>query len=306
MIKNIQKSIFICLFIFFSSFCKEAKLKLTDINTNKKDDKNSLLDLSGYQITFGYWNDNLIIDKIFNQKIKQGDDDFVTASFWNQISYNREKSWWFLDSYFNIITNKKLNYRIDLLSIQISTNKKLLIGYLHVGSGIIASGDLGGDRLQKTYHKFFGYRRLTLPYKSDKKYGLLLKQNYKILLFSLNHLQTNIYLGNSYRSKVGPSIIRSGLTADLFTYCFNKTIFLQFQTTTRYMRYYKLNYTFAPLFNNGFSWGTLFSLGFPKKICISTWFTSNQYGLKQPHYGFLLTFGWQGNRLSDLLNIEFP
>jgi len=271
---------------------------------------NSLFDMSKYQISAGYWNDNFMAyQKLLNGIIKNGEDDFVTASLWLQIALENPEECWFLDIYYNILTNKLEHYRNDLLTVRLSIEKETSLGFVQAGSGIITSGNFGGSNLQNGYHRIFDIDRLSLPYIEKYETGLIAFFRYKPIIWRCENFSFKGFASNSFRTAAGPSNFRTGIELNAVTQPVRKSYIFHFQTQVGYSNYYSLGKYLSPLFENGFSWGMLLSGGYTGKFKIATWITGNQYGLKQPHFGVSFIFGWNGRRLSnlsDLSDFTFP
>lgn len=266
----------------------------------------SITQNSPLQLKLGYWNDNVFIEKLGGEEVNLGSDDNVTASFWLQISRKCREDWWFLDIYHNILTHKDANYRVDLLTARISCENLTAWGPLKLGGGVISAGNFGGESIQNWYHRIRGLPALKLPYKRYGDVNLIVYLNFKPRLWEARCLKINGYASNSLRTGIGPGNYQTGLQFNCFTNTLKDKGLLHLQVGTGYIHYYLEGKYLSPLFDHGFTWGTLLSLGIIGKINSSVWFTSNQYGLKQPHFGFSLTLGWDGTRMSDLNDIAFP
>ena len=286
-------------------FAAEDNFTLRDTLRNKEL-SGSFEKLSKYQTSIGYWNDNFAFQDFLGKKMMQGKDDYVTASFWLQIALKNPKNWWFIDIYHNILTNKSGNYRTDLLTLRLSIEKEISTGSFQFGSGIITSGNFGGEAIQNEYHKLFNIEPVKLEYVRKNNIGLIAFLGYKQAIFDTEHIGINWYIANSYKARVGPSNVRTGFEFNAITHKKSKTSVLHLQIRAGYIDYYSLEKYLLPLFDKGFQWGALVSCGFINKFNVATWITSNQYGQKQPCYGISCTFGWNGSRMSNLSDITFP
>jgi len=269
-------------------------------------DRTTLSNRKNYQVTFGYWNDNYILDDVLKHLFKPGPDDYVTASFWLQTALEDHGNWWLLDSYYNILTFQTGNYRADLLSFRISKEENLPWGSLQVGTGIITRGNFGGSDIQNSYHRLFGYEENHLPYLIKNETGILFFLKAEPVLFSISNNELKGYLANSLRTAAGPSNFRLGIDQVFQHRFFQRKILAQLQLRAGVIRYYLEDAQVSPLFKQGYTWGILISMGYIKHFGGSLWLTRNQYGLHQPHIGISVTLGWNGNRLSDLSEITFP
>lgn len=265
-----------------------------------------LSELSRYQATFGYWNDNIIIQRVAGKELNLGNDDNVTASFWLQVSKEKESGWWFLDVYHNVLTNRKAKYRLDLLSIRLSMEIEVPQGYLKFGIGAITSGNFGGEFIQNAYHELTDVKSLKLPYKNYGKVGPIAYLKCTPLIWNSPRVRFNAYGSNSFRGDVGPSNYRVGFELSLNMRPAKKSWLYNFQAGGGYIHYYLQGKYLSPLFDNGFTIGAMASAGISKKMNASVWITNNQYGKHQPHYGISLTFGWNGSRMCDLSDVSFP
>ncbi|MCE5252143.1 hypothetical protein LLG96_18230 [bacterium] len=259
-----------------------------------------------FQTSVGYWNDNFIVPRLFGEKLNQGKDDFETASFWLQTAREKTGIWWFFDAYYNILTNKKGKYRTDLLTFRLSLEKEFSFGSLRLGTGIIASGNFGGETLQNGYHRISGTTHLSLPYAEKDRRGIIGLARYHHSLWRTNAMRFNGYVSNSLRTSVGPCNVRTGLEMHVVTRPLKRAYVLHVQAQAGYFHYYRTGRYMSPLFREGFMWGMLFSGGRAGKYNIGLWFTDNQYGLDQPHFGISMIIGWNRNRMSDLSDVTFP
>ncbi len=294
------------LFLWNSVFASTEEYNLTSGDTLRNAALISSIDnISKYQTSVGYWNDNFFQD-LLGKKVMQGKDDYVTASFWLQVVLENTKKWWIIDIYHNVLTNKSRNYRTDLLTLRLSIEKQTSIGSFQFGSGIITRGNYGGKAIQNGYHKLFDIEPVKLEYERKNDYGLIAFLRYEPVLWRTEHIIINGYAANSYKASIGPSNVRAGFEFNVTNCHKSKSSILHFQIRSGYIDYYRQGKYLSSMFDNGFSYGILTSWGCINKFNIATWITSNQYGQKQPHYGISCTFGWNGSRMSDLSDITFP
>jgi hypothetical protein len=304
--------LFICLFssiiclLIPSGECPAESMSQPGHTHGNTGEHESIRPESGFQASAGYWNDNFVVQKLLGAPVKQGKDDFETASFWLQVALEKPGTWWFLDVYYNVLTNKEGNYRTDLLTLRLSLEKESSRGGLYCGTGVIASGNFGGGTLQNAYHRCIDSDRVRLPYPEKDRAGLIGFMRFKPIFWSSDHVSVKGYVSNSYKGSVGPSNIRAGMEFELLTYHVKKSCILHLQTQAGYFNYYLQGKYLSPLFKKGFLWGLLLSGGKPGNYNVAVWFTSNQYGLEQPHFGITLSFRWNGSRMSDLCDIEYP
>lgn len=262
--------------------------------------------LTKCQATLGYWNDNLIFGDKSGKAFKDGEDDFVTASFWLQITLETPPRLWYFDLYHNILTNRREDYRTDLFTIRVSIEQEFCLGFLRLGSGVIANGNFGGEAVQNWYHRLRNYDTIELPYSVKDKMGLTIFFSHKLIFWMNDNIFLKGCTANSYRTAAGPSNFNTRIELNAITHPLKKRFILHFQTSVGYVDYYHLNGYLSPLFDNGLMWSALISGGYVGKLKIAVWYTNNQYGLGQPHFGISFTFGWNGSRLSDLGDVLFP
>ncbi|MBT4484102.1 MAG: hypothetical protein HOC71_10555 [Candidatus Latescibacteria bacterium] len=267
---------------------------------------NSFCEWSNYQVSIGYWNDNFAGPKLAEKLFGFGIDDFVTTSLSVQIALENQQNWWLLDIYYNVLTNKSGNYRLDLLSARISFEKDTSAGLVQAGTGITASGDFSGSDFQNRYHAVFGYNRVELPYAGKNYAGLIAFLRYEPVLWENEPLAIHGYAAHSYSAAAGPSNFRAGLELNITLHPYKKNHILHLQTRAGYIDYYRSEKYLKPMFGKGFTWGILLSGGSIGKFNCAVWATGNQYGQKQPHFGISFTYGWNGSRMCDLSDITFP
>jgi len=259
-----------------------------------------------FQTTVGYWNDNFIHDDIFGEDISEGGDDYVTASFWFQLGFEKTRRWLLFDVYHNILTNKSQAYRTDLLTCRFSIEGESRFGIYQGGIGVIANGDYGGEKLQNTYHRITGARRLDLGYVSRRETGLVIYTRIEPVLRKYESFVVKGYAANSYRSGVGPSNVRAGLEAAASPKKVQNGCIFHLRARGGFIGYYLKDKYLSPLFDRGFTWSTMVSMGRIDRWNGSFWVTGNQYGRNNPHFGISWTFGWNGTRMGDLSDITYP
>ena len=261
---------------------------------------------SPYRFSFGYWNDNFVFEDILGKDVADGKDDYVTASFWLQVSRETTGRRWFADVYHNILTNKPMNYRIDLLTLRISIERTFRYGMFQAGTGVISSGNYGGRSVQNAYHRLMGYRRVGIPYRGKEKTAPILFLRFEAPLLKTKPGGVSWYAANSYRANVGPSNIRAGLDYGLACLPVGTSWLFGFQTRVGVIKYYQTGTYLSPLFDRGVTWGALVSLGRIGRGSASLWITSNQYGKEQPHFGVSYSFGGSGRKTCGLSDVTFP
>jgi len=258
-----------------------------------------------HQITFGYWNDNLIFE-FLDKFMKDGNDNYVTASFWSQIDFEKINRWWMIDIYYNILTNKTDNYRFDLLALKLSVEKDTRRALLQAGTGIIARGNFGGSGLQTGFHEIFGFTKVELPYSGANRTGLMLSVKVEPYIRRGEYLTLSSYLSSSFRTAAAPSNYRIGLNTICKLNKNNPNFSLEAQARAGYIRYYRRGDLLEPLFDRGVSYGIMFVANIFQTKHFAIWMTDNQYGRHQPHYGISFTFGSKQQRALRLSDITFP
>jgi len=259
-----------------------------------------------WTVTTGYWNDNFILDKIFNEEVQQGNDDHVTASFWLQSGFNFDDKWLFFDVFQNIITNKKDSTRTDLLTFRPS----LVLTYPHaifrIGLGFIATGNFAGENIQNSYHSTFGYDEVNLGYIEENNIGLVGLLKFKPIFYKNDKWLLDGFVINSVRTGVGPSNYRLGLEVALDQKLGKILPPVEIQGQVGFIDYYHLEDYLEPHFKEGISAGVLVSSKLFDNARFNCWLTTNQYGLHQPHFGISFTFGNNVDRIHDLSDVSFP
>ena len=298
-------------FILIMNFSKEftfaaVKETTTSSTNNSLQKKKPAHESSPYQIHAGYWNDNFITRKVFGEIITNGKDDNVTASFWIQFSKQTQDFRWIYDVYHNIITNKSQNYRTDLLTLRLSLLKVTGIGSFQFGSGIIANNNFGGRALQNGYHSLFNLDRVELPYTKQTMNGMISFFRYSPTFWDKNHMKLNGYVSNSSQSRVIPSNNKAGLEGEVIIHSQHETHFFRIQTQAGYIIYYLKGRYMSHIFDNGFTYSMLVSKSITDTLYLSSWFTKNQYGIHQPHFGLALSYGLSGKRMIDIHDITYP
>lgn len=263
------------------------------------------------RVTAGYWNDNLFCQNFVNKKLLDnsigGSDDFITASLWLRFLWGDQIHNWFLDCYYNILTNKIENYRTDLLIFLLSFEKELSIGILKVGAGFVQKGNFGGGKLQNGYHSLFNYKQLQIPYLEDRATELLLRFDIERRLLSFNSLNINAYLTDSYTKNIMPKHFELGLLTNYEISQRRSESLWNFEFYFGYVNYYDRNIPIGKLFDSGFTSGMLLSREISKKSKIAVWITKGQYGIgKEPQFGILFSIGRNGDSTPDITDIKFP
>ncbi len=256
------------------------------------------------QITIGYWNDNFIMNSIGGRSLGKRRDDFQTASFWMQAAGEQAGNWRFLDIHYSILTDRTMHFRTDLIAVRGSVEYPSPLGTVRAGLGLVFSGDFGGDHVQNSFHRTFGYRRVELPYLSGTKAGGIVLLGCHPVLLRWEDGALEGYVTNYARSSVIPCNARAGF--ELNTSKSMGRYLFRAQCITGYTVYYRRRGRLSSLFENGFTWGILASGGSPGRWGMSLWFTNNQYGLNQYQFGVSFSPGWNGSRFGSLNDTTFP
>ena len=281
----------IFLIIFFSIISNYANAGLSLADTNFK---------------LAYWNDNIAMNKVFGIKIPEGNDDHFTANFMfsTLFRYNLKQfqSQWF----FNIFTDKKQDFRTDLLSWIFSAFQPFGIRNLTLGTGFIANGHYNGDLIQNAYHRNFRHEIVDLPYNGQSKTGLtfLLKIEEKLIKHKFYSIEG--YAETNIRSAIIPSLIKSGIGLNLNPLTSGKKYYIQFSIQPGYTYYLPSGVLLRDFFYPGFTWGAILAIGKIKSLGLELWVANNQQGMQQPHFGMTLSFPNQEAAPAKIGNYMYP
>lgn len=258
------------------------------------------------QYSVGYWNDNFLYEPLLGSLTAAGDDDYITASLWGQIARISSPIHILLDCYLNILTNNTENYRVDLLTIRLSRVHHPPWGLFVYGAGFLTYGNYGGAALQQAYHTQFNLAYNKLPYFKDRQAGLLAHGRVEYLLIDRSYFNLYSYSGLGIRTNSSPENIRTGLTLTGIYIEQKSPVSIQGELRGGYIHYFNLEYPMASLFDAGFMWGYLLSVGINQKFELGFWFTENQYGGKNPQFGVACSFPWDGKHSLGLSQSTFP
>jgi len=300
-------SIYLLVAIHSSVFASHTNHSILTSNADEKADRSAVFkNTENYQVTFEYVNDNFITRRYFEPILNEGKDDNVTASFWLQVALETDARWWMLNIHQTIITNKTQEYRTDLLSIYPSIEQRFENSQLVLGAGLIARGNFGGESIQSTYHRIADITPVKLVYAGNNTIGLLLLTGYEYRLHESERSILGCFLRNSLKGGPGPSSFRTGIKLDLISRRLLSNGLIQFQVNVGYSTTYGSDKYISPIFASGHYQGLLASIGYADKLLGTVWISLNQYGLHQTHFGITLTFGWNGDRLSDFGEVLYP
>ena len=187
-----------------------------------------------HAFTFSCLNDNFLFEDYLEDYFAKGKDDHVTAGLWLQYRRGTERINWNYSVNFNVLTNRDLLYRTDILSFLVVKNRAFLPAALQTGIGLVLRGNFGGQQLQNKFHDWFGYSRLTLPYLPEPQAGLLfhLDGSYDFLQSAPWHA-TAYFAGNLVTS-AAPGKMETGLQLK-----WDVTESVAFRLTSGYLRFFR-------------------------------------------------------------------
>ncbi len=258
------------------------------------------------QYHFGYWNDNFPVDNVFGKSMNHGRDDNVTAAFLAQAGMDIHGTYFSLDFFDSIITNKTREYRTDIAIMRLLMRQKQSWGSYSVGIGIVGNDNFGGETIQNSYHSLTGIKKLDLPYLGYSKTGLLLFTGIKKNLVIEPTYGLDLTASHSYRNEVLPNYYKAGLELSVFREKLPHHGISAFRLYSGYLEYYSMKRYFRSMFDNGFTAGAIVSYIIFSKVQLSVFSTTNQYGLEQPHFGFLMEWNCDNKRSIALSDISFP
>jgi len=272
----------------------------------KRPDTKGILD---YQVSIAYWNDNFISIRGLEPYLYVGKDDNITTSFWLQVAFEYSSGWYFVNIYQSIMTKKKMHYRTDLLSIFTSMEQQFGRTKATVGFGLTARGNYGGGFIQTTYHDLRNFTPVNLPYEGNNSNGLLLLTGVEYEFLEKEILRLSGFASNCLRTGHGPGSLKTGLKLNLMNDMKANKHTLQFQLIAGHSSIYLVDNVdkyISPMFKSGLFQAALTSINLTDNFLTSFWISRNQYGLNQTYFGATLTFGWNGKRMGDLLDVLYP
>ncbi|MBC8191069.1 MAG: hypothetical protein ISR87_14885 [Candidatus Marinimicrobia bacterium] len=258
------------------------------------------------QFSFSYWNDNFGLQKQLEGVVPPGDDDFMTASWRFEVGLGDNILWRSLEVYYAIFTNRVANNRFDLVAGRYSQEFRRGPWLFKISGGLLVRGSLGGAWLQNQFHASQGYGEVDLPYLSQNRVGGLLyaRAAYEVLSHKNNSIQA--YSTTALRLGAGPTNFRMGVEgARIFS---NDRLPLRGSVTLRlgYAHYLRPSAVMEPHFNYGPVAGLQVGSVYKERVGLAFWFTENQYGLSDPHYGITLSYRNGGLRLPQFHSVMFP
>ncbi len=262
---------------------------------------------NNYTFTIGYWNDNFPIDNevnnLFGRDIFQTDDDFITARFWVRVSKQEKYSQWFLDSYLNIATNRRSNFRTDLLSFVLTYETQFKSVLIKIGGGFILGGNFAGSQIQNFYHNLASIDELFLPYSKETYFGLSVHSSIEHIFVKKKAFQIKGISSFFYFTDGGPNSIEFGAES---TYAAIKNS-LFFNMYAGYKNYFSMMSNFKSLFGEGIVWGFSSTVKISKTLQMSFWGTGNQYGKgSNNHFGISFSFRSQKLIPINFKDISYP
>lgn len=258
------------------------------------------------QINLSYWNDNFGLQSQLKDVITPGDDDNMTASWRLEVGLGDQTVWHGLELYYAIFTNREENYRFDLLAGRYS--KVLTRGpfIFKLGAGMIFRGDFGGGWLQNSFHESQGYEPVDLAYLEQSRVGGLF---YSRIAYNLIHIEDNfiqVYNSSALRVGAGPTNLRAGLEAGKSFSCKHLPVRGSITLRGGYAHYLRSSDVMKPHFKYGPVAGIQAGIVIRDQFGLALWFTENQYGLEDPHYGITMSYRKQGLVLPKLHSVMFP
>lgn len=262
---------------------------------------------SAFQFSAGYWNDNFLsVDVLRQFYLEDGDDDYVTASFWGQAAVKYKGRWWLLDSYLNILTNIDRNYRTDLLTIRLSTEERFEKSTLQYGAGMMYRGKFGGASIQNGYHNLFGYGAVDLPYLGNEIVGLTAYGKYDYRLKSARFYHFNAFGEGGLRTGGNPSNLRGGIETELRYGLSRIPLTIRGVIRTGYTHFFSTSQVLNPMFDDGILLGGMLGFTLFERIQGGFWLIQNQYGQNEPHFGMAFSFSGDFARPTTFSEGIFP
>lgn len=259
-----------------------------------------------YQISVGYWNDNLIFQDFLQKIVDVGPDDFITSCFWSQLACSKNRHWIIFDTYYHVLTNKSEHYRFDLIDLRLSVEKETPGTLLQLGAGLTARGNFGGATIQNRYHNTFGCSALNLPYISGGAVGLSMFTKIEPHLINQSTRTLHLSFTHTHRTAAGPSQLRAGLNGCRHFARITSFLSLTVQGHAGYFRYYNRDRFNAPMFSGGFGYALMATGLYKERYGLALWLTENQYGGHNPHYGISFSLNQNQARLLRISDIFTP
>lgn len=103
------------------------------------------------------------------------------------------------------------------MSLILSYDTNLKFGLVRFGSGIIFSGNFGGNDIQNFYHNMTSIDNIDIPYSNENYFGLAVHSLVKPKIFHKNNFQLNGVTSISLFSGGGPNSIELGLESNYYS-----------------------------------------------------------------------------------------
>ncbi|MCF7807121.1 MAG: hypothetical protein K9M49_09825 [Candidatus Marinimicrobia bacterium] len=262
--------------------------------------------LDAKQISISYWNDNHLIQRQLSAFRLPGDDDYMTASFRLQFSQIGRINLRSFEFYYSIFTDRDQGYRYDMFAYRLAREGVHKGWSYRYAAGGLIRGDLGGDELQNAYHRANGYQLVELDQLPGYRLGGigLIKLSRSVIESTWLSIQPFVTL--NARIGAGPSAIRTGVESTFPWSLGNLAVNGSLQLRLGYVNYLVANDIIEPAFDKGPVFGIMLNMALVEKLGISFWYTENQYGLNDPHYGLTLHFSTTAPRFGGFSAVMFP
>lgn len=257
-------------------------------------------------VSLHYWNDNLIISDLGSLQIPEGNDDHLTTNFLLAVSWQSAVGRLGSELCLNIVTHKQAGWRTDLLSCSISLTQNPGWGVVNGNIGLLTKGQFAGDQIQNRYHQQINFPVVNLPYDPRPQVGLILSLNASTSLYEGSCYRIRGWSAGQLRTALIPSSVRLGSDLNFNPVLFLTRSFLQFGVQSSYGYYVPSSFLLDDLFRPGLTWGSQLTLGRIESLAVSVWFTTNRYGVHQPHFGLTIAYPGRENLTSYQAGQMFP
>jgi hypothetical protein len=232
-----------------------------------------------FLITVAYANDDFFAENQVNSFVRSdifpANDDFVTTSLFLNFSSHLFRRPFSSSLFYYIITDRWMTYRSDIMVFHADT--EIQSGGLawNLGTGFSISGDLGGTSLQNGYHRVFGYKNVSLPYRTGYAFGGLASVTVSKPLYKSNsnvitsHFRLQPVIG---RAMPGHAEIGGNWQATAGAF--------RWETTIAYRHRFSLMPEYRRIFGSSFYSGARAAYAVTSSILAAVWMTKNQYGVQ--------------------------
>ena len=258
------------------------------------------------QIILSYWNDNWPFQNQLADIITPGDDDHMTASWRLELATGDPAYLRAGELYYAIFTNRQENYRFDMLAWRYAHEFQREKWRYKLGGGFLIRGAMGWYWIQNNYHAARGYSPVDLPYLEKWRFGGLFYGRAVRDILDLGKIHLQGYATTALRLGAGPTSIRSGLEAKHNWQLKHTPLRGQFLGRLGYAHYLRPREVIEPHFRYGTVTGVYAGAVWKDRWGLALWFTENQYGLNDPHYGLTLIYRHNGLMLRGLHGVMFP